>query len=473
MITKLHFPGEHEQLLKGCDGQLAQFFFEGHRKSAASDVFTRQKIAEFAPPPGKFLVHLVAMGTQEAFGPNRNGDGFPKSALDKHLNTFMKHGSFYRDHKNRGPKHSIGDVKAAMMNDKMGRAELLVWGDCEKAAPEYERAKMGKQSSYSMSCRVPADYCSCCDNEAPSVADYCSHLKQSMLQYIPEFKKYAFAENRDPSFFDISDVTNTKPADRTAHYLQYKLGPDHLKAASSESQIITGADWAEFEKIDLSEVSLSSQHVQMLQKIASAKHTQLPGNIEQLIKNASTDAQLSDRELDILRGLQPGSLFYELAKRAGVMPLRTFTAYSTGMSMEELSADPIVKQAEARRDQAFDKAACCHGGGDILDMLTASDEFSASFDPNNTDLAQQVMDAAIDKFSLQSESMGHRAMSSIAGNAPPTVHITVVKMAAAQERKVDALLATYGLYKLAAMQDIARLNPGIDADLLRVIFTRL
>ena len=55
-----------------------------------------------------------------------------------------------------------------------------------------------------------------------------------MGQYIPKFKKFAYAFNVRPTFFDISDVAN--PADRIAHHLQYMFAdsPELSKSASAE-----------------------------------------------------------------------------------------------------------------------------------------------------------------------------------------------------------------------------------------------
>ena len=85
-----------------------------------------------------------------------------------------------------------------------------------------------------MSARVKSDICSCCGNEAKTSKNYCGHLKQAMGQYIPEFKKFAYAINVRPTFFDISDVAN--PADRIAHHLQYMFAdsPELSKSASVE-----------------------------------------------------------------------------------------------------------------------------------------------------------------------------------------------------------------------------------------------
>ena len=82
-------------------------------------------------------------------------------------------------------------------------------------------AKQGKALSFSMSCRVPNDRCSICGNEAKSISAYCEHLGRRMGQYDNDMRKYAFAYNDKPTFFDISRVKN--PADRIAHFLSYSF----------------------------------------------------------------------------------------------------------------------------------------------------------------------------------------------------------------------------------------------------------
>ena len=48
--------------------------------------------------PGEELIHLLAVGSTEKFGMNRNGDGFREPVLERTHPTFVKYGRFYRDH---------------------------------------------------------------------------------------------------------------------------------------------------------------------------------------------------------------------------------------------------------------------------------------------------------------------------------------------------------------------------------------
>jgi hypothetical protein len=82
--------------------------------SKRAAVLTRE-IADLRPEPGHSFIHLITMGAQEAYGFNRNGDGFPEKRgsfrlgngrLEKladglmgfHDATFMKYGHVFKHH---------------------------------------------------------------------------------------------------------------------------------------------------------------------------------------------------------------------------------------------------------------------------------------------------------------------------------------------------------------------------------------
>lgn len=104
-------------------------------------------------------IHVVALGDAEHYGQNRNGDLFPKEACVKYHDTFVKHGHVYRHHKNKDPEKSIGIIKASAYNEPMGRVELFIHADKEKAAPELERLEKEGEIPVSMACCVQHDRC--------------------------------------------------------------------------------------------------------------------------------------------------------------------------------------------------------------------------------------------------------------------------------------------------------------------------
>lgn len=197
-----------------------------------------KKVAQMEVKPGEELVHLIAMGTTEAYGPNRNGDGFSKKACIQYHPTFVKHARFYRNHKNKDPQKSYGIVKASAYNPAMSRIELIVaLNGNEKAAKangglvadkEMEKLASGEDIAVSMACSVPFDVCSCCGNKATTREEYCKGIDEGgkceaggLSSNICKFAsvngkiKQLYADNTQPDFFDISNVFI--PADRIAY----------------------------------------------------------------------------------------------------------------------------------------------------------------------------------------------------------------------------------------------------------------
>lgn len=203
---------------------------------------------------GEVPVHMYAIGATEAYGPNRNGDGFKEATCRKYHNTFVKHARWYRNHANKEPKKSYGIVKLSSFNEKMKRIELVVAlnGTKEAAArngglvadKELEKLARGDDNwGVSMACRVPFDVCSGCQKQARHRGEYCTEETCKYGGLMHNITKVAsdghvlHADNPDPTFFDISDVY--RPADRIA----YVLG--HAKAASAGGCVKCGAALAE------------------------------------------------------------------------------------------------------------------------------------------------------------------------------------------------------------------------------------
>lgn len=118
--------------------------------------------------PGEELVHVIALGTTEEYGPNRNGDGFKKKACQDYHHYFVKDAHVYRNHKNTDPKKSYGIVKASAFNDEMNRVELIVaLNGTEKAAKandglvadkEMDKLNSDKAMAVSMACFLNPEY---------------------------------------------------------------------------------------------------------------------------------------------------------------------------------------------------------------------------------------------------------------------------------------------------------------------------
>lgn len=466
-MVKVHHQEDQEELYRLCDGMM-NTLIETERgvKSAASDLIPKDILEQFRPDKDHFLIHCVAMGDTETYGPNKNADGWPKEALARRHHTFVSNGHFFREHRNRDPKQKIGDIKYAAYDPKgMRRVELLMWGNKEKAAKEYAKAREGKELSFSMSARVPDDLCSCCDHRAKSAAHYCDHLRNTPLQYLPEFKKYAYAINDQPTFFDNSSVE--RPADRVARYLAYKFHDEDMrKAASAQNKVILGTEWAEFEGVCLPrEYALDGVRGDLLTKLAAEEEWQkvvistrdIHNTKVAFVKLAAPKAftlNASDNELEVFRKVRPGTLFRELAKEACILPFQTFAAYATGQSVDEVVNDPVVCNAAGFLADAFSRIKSGSHSGGFGDMFKADSAFSASCDEHQGALKQVLRKSAATKFSLNFDSVNTRVKYATECRAYSGEALK--KQASLSDAAV--LADSYADYQLHALSDIKTLN---------------
>ena len=112
---------------------------------------------EIKPDKDHVGIHLVGLGDYESYGPNRNADAFSKHANEKYGQTFMD-GHVFRHHNNKDPKNAIGKIVKVAHNDMMGRMELFIHANKEKAAPELARMEKDGEHPFSMACFLDPTY---------------------------------------------------------------------------------------------------------------------------------------------------------------------------------------------------------------------------------------------------------------------------------------------------------------------------
>jgi hypothetical protein len=291
-----------------------------------------------------------------------------------------------------------------------------------------------------------------------------------MLQYLPEFKKYAFAINDKPKFFDISAVE--KPADRIAHYLDYAF-PAGEKSASFNG-VITGTQWAAFEGVNLpgTEPTWEPGQYSLLEKLAaaeeyvshilttkSASKDQKASFVRDVVTN-SFNSELEEKDIEKLRTLQVGTMCRELAKRASILPFYSFIAYSTGRTLNEAKNDPITKRACSMLPDIFKKLMTSNCGCELGNMFDSSSDYSCGADAANDDEVQSLMDIAEQKFSIKAEPVKNRVMTImiIKGASEKGLQSSSIQLTENSEKRALALAETYGLYKLSALQDIMKFH---------------
>jgi hypothetical protein len=491
MITKIHYQSDQEQLFEACGGLMTNLIEDASQvKSASSDLFSKELIEKHLPDKGHFALHVVGMGAHEFYGPNKNGDAWTKECCERDCDTFVTNGHMFREHNNRHPDLKIGDIKAAAYHPKMNRVELILHGDIKKAEEEFELAKQGKSLSFSMSAKVPWDECSCCGHRAKRASEYCDHLKYHMHQFVPEHNEFAFAFNKKASFFDMSRVE--KPADRIAHYLEYRIHPDHMDKAASAKEVIPGWKLAELEGVNLpDDMPLrlrNSSKQQILEKLAGMEawvqdkifdnnflvyisHGVEEGSqVDFMSKVASRafDGELSDEELSAFRLIEPGTLFRGLAKRATLLPFLSFAAYATGQTIGEAREDESIKKAMCDLPGIFKKLMGAGGISDLEDHFDAGSHFSCGCDMNNDDVVQKFMDDVHDRFGIGTEDVKGRIIRITIKSASATHFPAWIKAKDVAENTIDArgqaLAQSYALYKIAALKNMQELNSGFSLD---------
>ena len=202
------------------------------KRADAGSMFS-DYLKDLKPQKDRTVLHLIALGDEEKYGPNRNCDSFSGEDNKTAHKTFKDLGKVYRNHKHSDPSKSIGDVLASGHNDQMGRVELIVALKNALCHKEAEAADRGEDIPFSMGSSQAFDVCSLCGNKAPTADKHCDCIKDHLGEVTKDGTKI-YMKNPNPKYFDISVVH--KPADRIAY---------SLRKVASASQVIGGHELAE------------------------------------------------------------------------------------------------------------------------------------------------------------------------------------------------------------------------------------
>lgn len=232
-------------------------------------------LSSLTPQPGKTIIHVLAVGDEEMYGPNRNGDGFSREDNRTAHTSFKEIGNVFKHHKNDDPFKAVGDVIATGHHSLMSRIELLLGLDNEKCSKEVDALESGKDLPVSMGSMQDFDVCSICNHKAPTAADHCPHIK-NMLGIILSDGRRVYMKNPKPKYFDISLVF--KPADRIAYALR--------KVAADSGRVIGGHDLAQMFGLRL----WNSPKTAALQTLA-AMNKRIPVNLRKVTQPTKLDSE--------------------------------------------------------------------------------------------------------------------------------------------------------------------------------------
>jgi hypothetical protein len=214
--------------------------------------------ASLTPREDGRYVHINAVGANEAWGSNKNGDLFWEWSLLKEepppdvlamlqklrlpvppeygIGTFETYAYPFVLHNNKDPRLSIGEkVVCAAYNEKMRRGELIAFILKEKAPDLVDMIDRGDPIPWSMGCKVPFDVCSICKKIARKREQYCEHLRTLLNVTLPDGRKVA-AENWFPRFFDISRVIT--PAFPSAYSLRKVAGVAPVNVPLADPSVV-------------------------------------------------------------------------------------------------------------------------------------------------------------------------------------------------------------------------------------------
>lgn len=385
---------------------------QGELNKQASTIFGMDYDA-LKPDDKSVGIHVVALGDAEHFGMNRNGDLFTKKACENYHDTFVKNGHVFRHHMNKQAEKAIGKIVKSAYNAPMGRIELFIHADKEKAAPELARLEKEGEIPFSMACKVDHDRCSICGAMRKQAGDEyeCDHVANHLGEQYDDGRKVG-TFNDEPQFFDISFVG--RPADRIAWNLKVAsaLDLDSVKYAMYEG--VTAPD-------DLAcETEIAKRKLGYLRDIVELQDSYMGWMSKQASVTSARDkylwefrklaaASLDDETISRIRELPIVNAMASLASHGIIMNVPTFFKYATGDDYKSV-VEPYMgavskvlpKIAGNHTKNATCSVICNDGTYDIPDpqvftrLRTAPANLDDMLAKKAFDVKEQLIQATID-----------------------------------------------------------------------------
>lgn len=354
---------------------------EVRRKTASSPAVEAWK--DFKPPKGHSLVHVNAMGTFEALGPNSNGDAFEHAFLKRAHPTFVTDAHLFRNHKAfyktasgkivEDPDLREGSVVASMLWDRMQRVELLLAARHDKCADWLVDVEADRMVAFSMGLEIDFDECSKCGQKTYSPPEgYCKHVRKNashpygMNSILPDGSK-CFVFNRNGRFKDISKVG--VGADLTAFHLR--------KVASAASGAVGGAELARlYEEANLA-ADGASFRMKTAKKMSAAEKRIMASGVVLACGCPEEEPVLPESVVKALVGAGgPAAAASWLAERRMALGPRAFLKHAYASDGADLSQEDVDAVA---RKVAFGGFAWAESNG-LSDAVAAN----GRWDPGKT-----------------------------------------------------------------------------------------
>jgi hypothetical protein len=436
-------------------GMDSEFF----TKSAS--LFTNE-ISRVKSEPGTSVLHVIAMGADERYGPNKNADAFGRNMLKKSHHTFVTKGHVFKEHDNDDPKKASGSVLHSAYNDVMDRVELLIRVKNANWSEELNKLANDQDITVSMSCRVPYDVCAICGNKAPTRAQYCDDMKKHAGMMLDD-GQVVHVKNPVGEFYDISGVR--RQADRIAY---------GLRKVASYGPVETGADlfakWASV-GYDLRTRDVSWRKRGLLRKLAAMEkeiEVSLGQPQSQMydLSGAFGGGENEGEGLDQLHecASHGGSDFSDVIRSLGdakiSLSLRDFARVVLG---KREGLDPALDDAEHLLPSLFSQLA-------DADDEECCDDSSYDLQTNKltpvSNIISNIVSGLMPNMSLGSSPAKHRVVRIIAVGGPRTR----IKSASVTDPLAVGLAREYAKYKLSFIDGVGADSTTAELSLLQNFF---
>lgn len=434
----------------------------GELKKAASSVFDCPPDLLKAPK-GFVPVHLVALGDEEAFGPNRNADGFPKYANEQYHGTFVTHGHVYEHHRNTDPKKSMGSIVKSAHSPAMSRIELFIHANESKA--EKHLARMEKEGSIpvSMACKVPNDRCSICNTLRKTAEDpaQCAHVRDHLGE-MDNKGKLIFVHNDQPTYFDISFVG--RPADRTAYGFHAKMASAGIVSSIKLAED-AGVSFPESLSIESPEahrrfliLKKMAQFEDYYKKILTKPLIGSEYRFYELAKAAFSS--LDDSDMDSLRNWGPEVVFPSLQKAACILPVRDFYKYAFGADYGEV-AQYMPAVIQTLRNGWYSELSSCRGTD--AGLVCEEDRYTKEASVYARPVDRRLMSKIAERLSFTYQGLSDRAITNTLASKRPELVLIKIGGSTNSMEIISYLCTKYASYKISTLSKVITC-PGVNED---------
>jgi hypothetical protein len=433
-------------------------------RDISKDLTKRASAKEFlkiSKTKGQEDLHVIALGSYEGTGFNRNGDAFTEEDCKKNHHYFTRaNRAVHRHHKNKPQDPKFGNIKAAAYNDAMRRIELVVGLDIDKCADILHEQETTGNTNWSMASKQAYDTCSWCHHKAVTDKDRCEHIPKKIGE-INKHGEMCGMMNPDPRWFEISYVR--RPADRIGMSLGKVASAGGFSPMLPRDFLNIYGDIYVPEYLGISKKAADKRNI--LHKLSEMEKyvdgvTQGQGNSakDQFVRRYGSridnNEAVSSDSMDELRKLEPSQVLKALADHGIVFSPEDFAKYL----FENRVDDGHVKGMKSHLSNVYSEADKNNDG-----YVTNNELYDVNDSAPASPQAKNIAKGLHNDHSLFGGPSIRRAMHNVASDKP---HHGFHGKVAQSNDSVDLELAKqYAAYKLAALNYLNE-QGKLDEDIL-------